>query len=203
MKIDNKYIVSAVAIGILLAFVVISSGQGENSSGSSKEAVAGSLTEIVPLGDDIIINQVDIHANKDLVISVSSEAILYTLTGIKGKPAKGVDSSTAGVTLQLWAEVDGVRAYPPSVTFAERIQTLDGHLNESQWLNLTLNTTNCNAFNFITMDLPQSDNGQWRNVTIHANVTYNKIGDVTGVRGAIGQRTVIVEEVNVKNNYNF
>ena len=200
MKIDNKYIIVLVGIAILIGFAAISSGQSDTSNGTSKTAVAGSITQILEPGDneDKIINQVDIHANKDLEISVSAETILYTYTKVVGK--KDAESENkARATVQVWAEVDGVRAYPSSITFGERIQEMNGKLNETEWIDLALTTTDAHAFNFIAMDVGQG----WHNVTIHANVTSAVAGDDSDAWGAIGRRTVVVEDINVKNNYNL
>ena len=190
MKIDNKLVVVLVGITILIGFAAISSGQSA-SNGTSKTAVAGSITQILSPEDteDKIINQVDIHANKDLEISVSAETILYTCTKVTGK-----DSSSSQATVQVWVEVDGDRAYPSSVTFGDRLQEMKSNLNESEWIELALTTTDAHAFNFIAIDVGPGVH----NVTIHANVTSD--GDAFG---AIGRRTVVVEDINVKNNYNL
>lgn len=209
MKKDNKIITVLVVLAILLVtFGIVSSGQ--DSIPATKAAVAGSDTKFVPpsqaFGDNFTnetIAEAYIKTTKDLAITVSAESILYTKTGIKGKPDK---ASTATGTLYVWAEVDGVRAFPSYVTFAERIQTMDGSLNETEWVNLSLQTTDAHAFTFVALDIEKAPDGnpQTHHVTIHATVLTDEQRDGSdplneaNAWGGIGKRTVLIEEMDVK-----
>lgn len=208
MKINNKTIASIIGIAVLLvAFGMVSSGQ--DGIPSTKAAVAGSDTKFVAPGTsendnftNEIIAEAYIKTTKDMAIAVSAESILYTKTGIKGKPDK---ASTASATLLVWAEVDGERAFPCFVTFAERIQTMDGSLNETDWVNLSLQTTDAHTFNFIALDIEKADGQpQTHHVTIHATVLTDEQMDGSdplneaSAWGAIGKRTVVIEEMDIK-----
>lgn len=212
MKIDNKLIASIVVLAVLLAaFGIVSSGQ--DSIPSTKAAVAGSDTKFIPASTiengnftNEIIAEAYIKTTKDMAISVSAESILYTKTGIKGKPIK---ESAATGTLYVWAEVDGKPAFPCYVTFAERIQTMDGSLNETDWVNLSLQTTDAHTFNFIALDIEKAPEGnpgnpQTHHVTIHATVLTVEQMDGSdplneaSAWGAIGKRTVVINEMDIK-----
>ena len=212
MKIENKVIASIVVLTIILAaFGLVSSGL-EDPIPSTKAAVAGSDTAFIPPGElsefgdnftNKIIAEAYIHTTKDLAISVSAESILYTKTGIKGKPDK---ESKASATLLVWAEVDGNKAFPCVVTFAERIQIMDGSINDTDWINMSLQTTEANTFNFIALDVDKVEVGQphTHHVTIHATVLTDEQMDGSNplneaiAWGAIGKRTVVIEEMDIK-----
>ena len=210
MKMNNKLIASIVGITILLvAFAIVSLADPINPP-STKTAAGGTQVETINPGEDGVVSYALIKSgNKDLIISFTAEAILYTKTGIKGKsgPANK-DTSKAQSTLQVCAYVDEEPAFPECVTFAERIQTMDGHLNESQWINLTLHTTNANAFNFIATNISKNPNENYQqqthNVTIVAKIKSKDSSDPESVAwGAIGNRTLIVNEAFLKGEGNF
>ena len=210
MKIDNKIITSIVVLAVLLAaFAIVSSGQNDQNT---KVAVAGGDTQFVPPGSiaadnanftNKIIAETNISTTKDLAISFSAESILYTKTGIKGKPNK---ASEASATLLVWAEVDEKKSFPCVVTFAERIQIMDGSINDTDWINLSLQTTEANTFNFIALNIDKLDVGHphTHHVTIHATVLTDEQMDGSDdlneaiAWGAVGKRTLIVEEINIK-----
>ena len=183
---------------------------GNDSIPSTKAAVAGSDTKFIPPSEvendnftNKIIAEAYIKSTKDLAITVSAESILYTKTGIKGKPDK---ASTASATLLVWAEVDGNPTFPSFVTFAERIQIMDGSLNETDWVNLSLQTTDAHAFTFVALDIEKAPDGnpQTHHVTIHATVMSDEQMDESDplneakAWGAIGRRTVVIEEMDIK-----
>ncbi len=121
---------------------------------------------------------------KDFVVDVSLECQLYTDTLVKSKGGnKDTSVADAGVMVQVL--VDGEVMEPGPVTFCRRSQTLsatfqglltdeDGNvcltadpetgaitIDEDclrpEELQLILDTTNANAFNFVMRDLPQGD----------------------------------------------
>ena len=212
MKIENKVLTSIIVLAVLLAaFGIVSSGQNDQNT---KVAVAGGDTQFVPPGSILadnanfsnkIIAETNISTTKDLAISFSAESILYTKTGIKGKPK---EASKATATLLVWAEVDEKKSFPCVVTFAERIQIMDGSINETDWVNLSLKTTEANTFNFIALNIDKLDDGDGHphthHVTIHATVLTNEQMDGSDdlneaiAWGAVGKRTLIVEEINIK-----
>ena len=206
MKIDKKIIVSIAAVTILLAAIaIVYAVPSDDKIPSTKTAVAGTETIILPPEgytdegpedyEDMIVAQTWIKSgNKQLVLSFSSEAILYTKTWVKE-----TDDVTARSTIQVWAEVDGNRdcTFPRSVTFADRMQNMKSKLNETEWVELSLGTTNANAFNFLALDIDKTQ-GHVHNVTIHARIVSATDGDVAEAWGALGNRTLVVNEVHLK-----
>lgn len=161
----------------------------------------------------------------DMVVDVSLECSLYTQTEVKSKGGtKDTSNAQAGVHVRVL--VDGVPMEPyyqvegednPGVTFCRRSQTLsavfqglfedcidaEGHvfLNEDcleyEELNLIMDTTNANAFNFVRKDLDQG--------TYHIEVQ-TKISSGTSAQngsadawGAIGKGSAILHEVRFAN----
>ena len=206
MKINNKLIASIVGITIILLAYCVVTFADPNGIPSTKTAAGGTQVKTIEPGEDGVVSHALIKSgNKDLLIFFTAEAILYTKTGIKGKPVK--DVSTAQSTLQVCAYVDDQPAFPECVTFADRLQTLDGKLNESQWINLTLHTTDAHAFNFIAINIPKNEDDdlqqQTHNVTIVAKINSWDTGDPADAWGAIGNRTLIVQEAFLKGEGDF
>ena len=132
MNNKNKTIASIVGIAmILLMALSISSFSAmgfdpcdpDANAPAAKAAAVGYMTQIVPPDDSerVLIANAYIKAHDELIISFSSEAILFTQTKID----RANQDATAASTLRVWAEVDGIPAYPEGgVTFAERKQAL-------------------------------------------------------------------------------
>ena len=212
MKIENKLITSIIVIAILLiAFTITSfSATGldpcdpEANAPAAKAAAVGYKTQIIPPVDSekVLIANAYIKAHDELIISFSSEAILFTET----KVSRVNKDATAASTLRIWAEVDGNPAYPEDgITFAERKQSLfttwtGDYMNESyagiDSIELALSTTNANSFNFIAYEIGKNEA---HNVTIWASVetTPDEEG-ISEAWGAFGNRTLVIEEVNLK-----
>ena len=161
----------------------------------------------------------------DMVVDVSLECSLYTQTEVKSKGGNK-DTSTAQAGVYVRVLVDGVPMEPyyqvageetPGVTFCRRYQELsakfqglfeqcideEGHvfLNddclEYEELNLVLDTTNANAFNFVRKDLPQ---GEYL-IEVQTKVssdTSNQNGSADAW-GAIGKGSAIIHEVRFAN----
>ena len=165
--------------------------------------------------------------NADIVIMFTSEAVMFTDTKIVSKGKDTTVSDTDQVTLKVWANVtngdaDGneIMAEPGVITFAERIQTLSGKLNmlydpdidglgnggwttDGQEIELMLQTTNANGFNFIAAGLPEGEH----TVTIYAEISsYQESSPDDGTQGsekapwgAFGKRTLILDQVRMVN----
>ena len=207
MKINNKLIASIVGITIILvALSIISFGDDpiecvvDGTVPSAKTAAVGYNTEIVPPQTPILIANAHIKAQDELIITFSSEAILFTQT----KVSRVNQSATAASTLRVWAVVDDRLAYPyEGITFAERIQKLDveySDLYTNDTINsiqLALDTTNANSFSFIAYDIGKNED---HSVEIWASVeTHLDGGDENNeAHGSFGKRTLIVEDVNLK-----
>jgi len=94
-------------------------------------------------------------AAKEVYVSASLEAGLYTQTLVKSKLNKK-DTSTASVAIQVRALIDGTPMPPGVVTYAARTQTvvLDPNCVTPEEIELILNTLNAASFNFVASDVP-------------------------------------------------
>ena len=150
---------------------------------------------------------------KDLVISFTTECVLVTDTKIKG--GGGVDQSMDHASIQVWVEVDGVEAFPGKVTFAERIQTLKGKLGwvyydvdeagnivgvdgEEEEIELLLETTSANGFNFLMLDIESGVH----EIAVYATIELEEEGQWTEsemerVAAGIGKRTLVIHEMRL------
>jgi len=154
---------------------------------------------------------------KDLVIDVSLECSLVTDTEVKSKGGnKETSAAEAGVEVRVL--VDGVEPEmfePGKVTFCRRSQTLsasfggvysdctdangdgdttlDDCLLTEEEIQLVLNTTNGNAFNFVYRDLPQGD----YLIVVQARITSSSSASngSADAYATIGKGSAILEEV--------
>ena len=105
----------------------------------------------------------------------------------------------------MWVEVDGVKAYPEDVVFAERIQILQGKLSamtvepdgtlvdEAEELELILDTTAAAGFNFIMLNVGSGEHVIKVYATIElVNDTQPDVVESLNIQGAIGDRTLVV-----------
>ena len=118
-------------------------------------------------------------ASKELYVSASLEAGLYTQTEVSSKNLKK-DTSTASSAIQVQALIDGQPMPPGTVTYAARTQTLSATLEgaiagclstvtnddgtssivlnpdcvQPETINLILSTLNAASFNFVASDVP-------------------------------------------------
>jgi len=186
---------------------------------ASKNAVAAAEAEYVgvtgvgSLSDDVVLStQIKTAEKKDLVIMFSSEVTLLTDTTVKGKGGTVV-SEEDRASIQVWATVtkdDGttVTVYPNDVTFAERIQYMEGRLSAitheadgtitylPEYVRLSLETTEANSFNFVALNV---ESGVYT-VQIHASISLEEsAGQVNpnSIAGILGDRTLVVDEIRL------
>ena len=188
----NTNILGTVVVAILIVALF---AMPAFSAGSTKCAVAGSENQLVEANKDVILETV-IHTGnpKDLIIFFTAESILVTETSIKKDKISDMDKAS----IQVGVLVDGEPAFPESITLAERTQTLSGSIEgegiESYEINLLLDTTAANGFNFYFENAGQGDHVVEVWATI---VTEDGDGD-DSPSGVIGDRTLIVQEVDLK-----
>lgn len=127
----------------------------------------GDGTEAVPcIGAKTEIAEIHVAQQKDLLIGVSSQIALVTITqakGKKGSDATAIASGEVGMTVTLKDQVtDEVFATAPGpVVFAARLQELTVSVGGTSTedihvlVALTLKTTAAHHFNFLGVDLPQ------------------------------------------------
>lgn len=156
MKIDNKLVVAVVLVAVMLAAVAISQA-GDCNVPASKAAIAGSATEVIKYEgegsyDPVLLAEATIKTanKKDLIIAFTSENTLVTDTTVIGSgkdkaPLANMDEDLASIV--VWVEVDGEvdvmtgepipetgdEAFPGRVTFAERVQYMEGRLSDITW----------------------------------------------------------------------
>jgi len=155
--------------------------------------------------------------DKDMFISGSLEAGIFTQTNVKSK-GNVKDTSTATVSIQVRALVDGEVVAPGVVTYAARTQTLsatlegaiagcltivtnaDGSLSivldencvTPEEIDLILATLNAASFDFVAVDVPVGVH----TVSIQARITTSgsaQNGSFTAL-GFVGKGTMIVTE---------
>jgi len=157
---------------------------------------------------------------KDMFISGSLEAGLFTQTEVKSK-GNQKDTSTATVSIQVRALVDGDVVPPGIVTYAARTQTLsatlegaiagcltivtnaDGSLSivldencvTPEVIDLILATLSAQSFDFVAVDVPEGVH----TVSLQARITTSgsaQNGSFTAM-GFVGKGTLTVESVRL------
>ena len=173
---------------------------------------------------------------KDLVIAFTSENTLITDTAVLGSKRAGLgDEDVASIV--VWVEVDGDgeqdtgdEAFPGSVTFAERVQYMDGRLSDITWtcnpwvdedgnvinpepgdinncildmpeyVRLMLETTSANGFNYLALNMESG----CHDIKVWATVELKDGAldevDEENVAAIIGKRTLVIQEVRLIND---
>ena len=227
MKKDNKLVIAIVLAAVVLAGVAMNT---QATSYSAKTAAGYNTTEILREGDGttetVMFQPLTIKTSekKDLVISVTAQNTIVTDTRLKGE--FGEEDS---VIIVVRPTVDGNPTCPSQVTFASRIQKIEGRLSDiiqdcewgdydndattpdtyecvliesPEWLNLTLNTTSANGFNFLYPNAGAGNHEIIVHVSMEASST--TLPDETlpnRIAGIIGPRTLVVNEVRLANAY--
>ena len=221
MKKDNKLVIAIVLAGVLLAGAAMNIQAG---SDSAKTAIGYENPKMLygnVSGPQLMFDPILIHTScqKDLVVSVTSQNTLVTDTTLK----KAI-GETDSVSIKVKVVVDEneyngfVERYPVpnEVVFASRIQEIKGKLSdavyectpgtipsaencswnydEAEWVQLILNTTSANGFNFVIQDLGAGDH----EIRVYATIATDT-GDtpVPAIAGLIGPRTCVVNEVRL------
>ena len=228
MKKNNKFVVPIVLVVVLLSALAVTQVYGQVQGGhNSCYSFNTDILAPKSIGDETdqgpkpyASASIKTGNNADIVIMFTSEAVMFTDTKIISKGSKETVSDTDQVTLKVWANVtngdaDGntIMAEPGKITFAERIQTLSGKLNylhdgvgwtiEGQEIELLLQTTNANGFNFIATGLPEGEH----TVTIYAEISSAEEssdanqGSDEEPWGAFGKRTLILDQVRMVNQH--
>ena len=231
MKKDNKLVIAVVLAAVLLAGAAMNI---QADSHSAKTAAGYNMTQILSSDgttDSLMFEPVTIHTSekKDLVISVSAITNIVTDTRLKGEFGEE-DSVIITVSPKVYnvKTNDYSTVYPGEVTFASRIQKIEGRIVDTYlqcdldtegnptacyyvetplWLNLTLDTTNANAFNFLSPNVGSGDHVITVNVSITASsFSEGPDGDVpqelpNKIKGIVGPRTLVVNEVRLAQAY--
>jgi len=220
--VTSKLIGGVLALSVLLA---VTTGQAAGQP-SSKVTFQTSDLVLIPettgTGDWVTVlgNVIKTANNKDMFISGSLECGLFTQTLVKSKGMKK-DTSTASVSIQVRALVDGEVVPPGIVTYAARTQTLsatlegaiascltivtnaDGSLSvvldedcvTPEEIELILNTLSAQSFDFVAVDVPQGVHTVQLQARISTS-TSTQLGSASAL-GLVGKGTVTVESVRL------
>jgi len=152
----------------------------------------------------------DVAQQKDLLIGVSAQIGLHTLTQAKGKntePSLGsaTASGSVNVTLELRDPDTGAvvqTAAPGQVTFASRLQELKVDVTDTDTdfltevtVSLLLDTTAAHHFNFIGVDLDQGVYDVVAVFDLSAFVAIVGEDAIAEAKVTLGPRMVTVQEV--------
>lgn len=166
----------------------------------------------------VLSSSIKTPASKELFVSGSLEAGLYTQTLVKSKNNKK-DTSTASVAIQVQALIDGQPVPPGTVTYAARTQTLSATLEGAiagclslvtnpdgtqsiildetcvtpEEIELILSTLNAATFNFVASNVPVGDHMVSLQARISSSTSVQE-GSATA-EGLVGKGTMIVETV--------
>jgi len=156
----------------------------------------------------ILTQTIHTSSQKDLFINVSLQSMLYTETVVKSKGGHK-DTSEADARVVVRVKCDNDYAYPGAsgVVFNRRLQklsaTLQGIINDiynledltEEEIELVLDTTDANAFNFILTDVGTGTH----TITVEAKVetsTSSQNGSATA-EAILGYGSMTVEEVRM------
>lgn len=220
----NMLLGGLLALALALPFSVVNS----HAAGvpSSKATFQTSDVVLIPettgTGDwvTVLSGIIKTPQEKDLFISGSIEAGIFTETNVKSKNLKK-DTSTATVSIQVRALLDGQVVPPGPVTYAARTQTLsatlegaiagcltivtnaDGSLSivldpncvTPEEIDLILSTLQAASFDFVATDVAVGVH----TVSIQARIDTSgsaQAGSFTAI-GFVGKGTMIVQEVRL------
>jgi hypothetical protein len=220
--------VTAKLVGGVLALSVLLAATTGQAAGQPSSKVTFQTSELVLIpettgtGDWITVldNVIKTAQNKDMFISGSLECGLFTQTLVRSKGMKK-DTSTASVSIQVRALVDGKVVPPGIVTYAARTQTLsatlegaiagcltivtnlDGSLSiildpdcvTPEEIELILNTLSAHSFGFVAVDVPQGVH----TVALQARISTSNSAQEgsASATGLVGKGTVTVESVRL------
>ena len=215
-------------IGGVLMLSLLLGVTGVQAAGSPSSKVTFQASELTLIPETtgtsdwvtVLSGTIKTAQNKDMFISGSLEVGAFTETIVQSKNKKR-DASTASVSIQVRALVDGVAAAPGIVTYAARTQTLaatlegaiagcltivtnlDGSLSivvdedcvEPEIIELILSTLNAASFDFVAVDVPVGIH----TVSLQARITTSGSAQEGSFRatGLVGKGTVVVESVRL------
>jgi hypothetical protein len=166
----------------------------------------------------ILAGKMKTPSSKEIYVSASIEAGLYTQTLVRSKNLKK-DTSTASVAIQVRTLIDGTPMPPGTVTYAARTQTLSATLEGAiagcltivtnpdgtqsiildpdcvtpEEIELILNTLNAASFNFVASNVPVGTH----TISLQARISSTTSVD-TGTASAkalVGKGTMIAQIV--------
>jgi len=221
-SVTAKLIGGVLALSLLMTVATVQAAGQPSSKVTFQTSDLVLIPETTGTGDWITVldNVIKTAKNKDMFISGSLECGLFTQTLVRSKNMKK-DTSTASVSIQVRALVDGNVVPPGIVTYAARTQTLsatlegaiagclnivtnlDGSLSivldpdcvTPEEIELILNTLSAHSFEFVAVDVPQGVH----TVALQARIstsTSTQEGSASAT-GLVGKGTMTVESVRL------
>ena len=191
---QSKLIGRLLALSLVLPFA-LATGHAQNNTQQPSAKVTAKTSSLVLLpettgtGDwvTLLCNNIKTPNQKDLFITASFEAGLYTRT-------RTIDtsSSEARTRLQVRVLLDGEEVEPGPAVFANRVQDLITTLNDAETVEFVLRTMAANSFGWVAVDVPVGVH----TVCVQARVDTGGNGDFSA-RGSVGKGTLTVEEVRL------
>jgi len=135
----------------------------------------------------VLTNNIKTPNLKDLFITASFEAGLYTDTTVTGS-----DNSTARARVQVRVLLDGQEVEPGQIVYANRAQTLSAMLTDAERIQLILDTMSAASFSYVAVDVPVGVH----TVAVQARVDTSGAGTFVAL-GAVGKGTMTVESVRL------
>lgn len=225
MKASNRKLVAGIlALALALPLAVLN-GRAAGTPSAKSTFETSDLTLIPETTGTsgwvtILSGVIKTAQNKDMFISGSIEAGIFTETLVKSKNMKK-DTSTASVSIQVQALIDGQQVPPGVVTYAARTQTLsatlegaiagcltivtnlDGSLSivldencvTPEEIDLILSTLNAASFDFVAVDVPVGVHV----VSLQARISTSGSSQEGSFKalGFVGKGTMIVDSVRL------
>lgn len=197
----------AVAMAIILAIGAYAPAAAQSAKFAAVWNDEPVIAEVDPgFASTVEIAEIHIPQQKELLIGVSAQIGIITITDAKGNndtDAVALASGEATVTVLLVDQATGdvIATAPGPVVFASRLQELrvsveDEDEDLSVLVGLTLDTTAAHHFNFLGVDLPQG------NYDVVAQFDLTAFAEATGLDPtdadavvSLGPRVVTAQEV--------
>jgi hypothetical protein len=224
MKLFNTKVLNSVLalVGLVTASAYVNADNAASAYTEDGNAVIGAAAAIAGLVDDEGFTKVlsselsNSGTPKDLVIGLSFETSLFTMTMVQSKGGNK-STSTADAEIEMYVLVDGKMAAPGTVTFDKRHQELWAQLGgvlenctdtnaddiisfdecelTEEEIGLILDTKAAHTFNFLADNIGSGSH------TIEAYARLSKDGNVEGLgateaNASLGKGTLSVWEVH-------
>jgi hypothetical protein len=185
------------AAGLALALTSTSALAQQPQQPSAKVTAKTSSLVLIPetkgTGDwvTVLCNNIKTPNDKDLFITASFEAGLYTRT-----ETPDTSMSTARARVRVRVLLDGQQVEPGVITYNDRIQTLSTVLEPTEAVKLILRTMAANSFGYVAVDVPVGVHQVCAQARVDTEGTTTD-GAVFAAMGSVGKGTLTVESVRL------
>jgi len=181
------------ALGLALSLAITAGHaqvpQQPSSKVTAKTANLVLLPETTGTGEwvTLLSNNIKMPNQKDLFITASFEAGLYTRT-----QTTDTSSSTARAKAQIRVLLDGQEVEPGPTVYANRVQTLRTEIGATETIEFILDTMAAASFSYVAVDVPVGVH----TVAVQARVDTGGNGTFSAL-GGVGKGTLTVEDVRL------